>query len=196
VKTLLLFSLFVAVHFLLNGQDTLNSNRRVNPQFWFHIYPKNDINLNLQSTPTTIVAKLYDLQDSGLLISKTSKVDLYRNGDFETTELKYPEIKFVSYRNNQRIISYAVALGVVGFISGAIIGSNIKNRTEDDWDGGWYTGKLLDFMGYGFAIGAGTGALTGSIKTRISIDGIFDKYQKNKLRLQKQSVKFKYLSVD
>ena len=79
---------------MLNAQDSL-SNKRVNPQFWISVYS----NPNLDSNSTKIVCRLYEVKDSSIVISKSSKLSDYYAGKFEVAQFNFNQIRkyFISY---------------------------------------------------------------------------------------------------
>jgi hypothetical protein len=93
MKPLLLFSVFLSCGpCILCAQDSL-SNKRVNPQFWVSAYS----NPNLDSSTIKIVCKLFEVKDSSIVISKSSKLSDYYTGKYDAVlEKKSVKSKYLS----------------------------------------------------------------------------------------------------
>lgn len=176
---------------VVNAQDSL-SNNKVNPQFWFTVYS----NPGLDSSTTKIVSKLYEVKDSSVVISKSSKLAEYYKGNFEVMQLNYNQIKSISYRNSHNIFIGMLVGGLSGLLAGAIIGQG----EEDDDPSGMFSQtaaeKANNDMVVCTGIGIGIGALASFMNVSIPIKGRYINYAKNKTLLEKKSVKSKYLSGD
>jgi hypothetical protein len=190
MKTLLIYSVFLfCSHCILYAQDSLSS-KRVNPQFWVSVYS----NPKLDSSTTKIVSKLYEVKDSSIVISKSSKLSDYYTGKFDVVQFNFNQIKSISYRNRNNIFIGIFAGGLSGLLVGALIGQG----EEDDDPSGMFPltaeEKASGDMILGTAIGIGVGALASFMNVSIPIKGRYNNYAKNKTLLEKKSVKSKYLS--
>jgi hypothetical protein len=190
MKTIIIYSLSLfCSHCILYAQDSLSA-KRVNPQFWVSVYS----NPNLDSSTTKIVCKLYEVKDSSVFISKTSKLSDYYTGNFDVVQFNFNQIKSISYRNRNNIFIGIMAGGLSGLLVGALIGQG----EEDDDPSGMLPltaeEKATGDMILGAAIGIGVGALASFMNVSIPIKGRYNNYTKNKMLLEKKSIKSKYLS--
>jgi len=190
MKTVMIYSVFFfCSHCILYSQDSLSS-KRANPQFWFSVYN----NPSLDSSTTKIVARLYEVKDSSIVISKSSMLADYYRDNFEVRQLNFNDIKSISYRNSHNIFIGILAGGLSGLLVGALIGQG----EEDDDPSGMFPftaeEKASGDMILGTAIGIGVGALASFMNVSIPIKGRYNNYVKNKTLLEKKSVKSKYLS--
>ena len=192
MKTMIISSVILFSNLIfLQAQDSLTT-KRVNPQFWLRIY--NDS--TLQGKTSRMMCRLYEVKDSSLLVSKTSRLADYRKGNFEIMTQNYGMINYISYRNSNNVF-----LGMVlGGLSGLAVGAVVGQREEDDPEGAWFymsaQEKAAGDMISCTLIGIGIGALLGTIKMTIPIHGRHENYMKSKKDLEKISVKIKYLSGD
>jgi len=177
---ILLFLLYSAD--VLNAQDSL-SKKRINPHFWYMLYNETH----------RISGKLYDVKDSFIIISNSGRLSDYQKTIFESKQININSIRTIWYwdRSNFHL---SILLGALsGFVIGAIVGL----QEEDDPSGiiAFTSGeKAIGDMVLGTAIGFGAGALIGSIKVRIPINGVGSNYSKYKSRLEKKSIRYNYLS--
>jgi len=169
---------------IMNAQNT-STRKRVHPYFWFVLY-----NDTLKGS-----MRLYEIKDSVLVISKSSKLADYYTGNYEVKPLKISPIKTIKIWNSNNIYLGMLLGGITGIIVGAIIGSN-EVDSPDSWFGPGQSAenKAAGDMIGGALIGAGAGTLLGLIKVTIPINGSQTNYDMHKKSLEKMSVKHKYLS--
>jgi hypothetical protein len=136
------------------------------------------------------------VKDSSLVISKTSKLsDFYKN-NFELREIPVSDIKTVRFLNTNNLIAAMTLCGIAGGIAGIIRGANEEDSPSSFFGSGRTAeSKAAEDVFYGVIIGVGFGTLLGSIKIKIPINGNNSGFIKYKARLEKESVKYKYLSV-
>lgn len=190
MKTLLIYSIFLfCSQCILYAQDSI-STKRVNPQFWVSVYS----NPNLDSSTTKIVSKLYEVKDSSIVISKSSKLSDYYTGKFDVVQFNFNQIKSISYRNRNNIFIGILAGGLSGFLVGALIGQGEEDDDPSEILPLTAEEKATGDMILGTAIGIGVGSLASFMNVSIPIKGRYYNYAKNKTLLEKKSVKSKYLS--
>lgn len=118
---------------------------------------------------------LYELKDSYILISNSDRMEDYGNNNFETMNLYIHNIEVIRIRRKNNI-----GRGVwMGALSGFALGILVTLPDLDDWL----------FAAFPFAvIGSGIGALVGTIKVRVPINGNLSNYNKCKRKLNKYSL--------
>ena len=170
---------------ILYAQDTLNQ-QRVQPRYW----------ITLNNNSPRISTRLFEVKDSSLVISKTSKLSEYYIRNFTVSELNINQIKSVRYLNTNNVTAGMVLGGLAGMLVGVVIGTN-EEDSPDSFLGSGQTAesKAAGDIFYGAIIGAGIGALVGSFRIKIPLNGNPADYSRYKSLLEKQSVKYKYLSV-
>jgi len=164
------------------AQDSL-SRRRANPRFWIKVYDERK----------KLSVRLYEVGDSFLAASKTSKVANYYTRNFESIQLNANRIKSIWYWNTHNTLIGILIGSASGFLVGAIIGSK-----EESDPAGWFSSTAAekargDMIGCTI-IGGLAGGVFSQIKIKIPIYGNPINYNKYKSRLEKRSVKHKYLS--
>ena len=183
-KILIVSIVMVFIPGMMNAQDS-TLRKRVNPHMWYTLYN----NAHREQ------AKLFEAQDSFLMVSKSGRLSDYYSGNFETTPLKITLVESVLFWNRHNLLLGMLAGAVTGFVIGNIVGQSEKDDPEYSF---FYTSareKAQGDMIAGTFLGCAIGALCGTlIKVEIPIHGSFDNYNKNKARLEKRSIKYKYLS--
>ena len=183
---ILVFIISLSCITMLNAQDSL-TRKRANPHFWFKLYD------DVPRKPLLRV-KLYEVKDSSLVISKTSRIADYSTGNFEATEVYINDIKAIRYRNTHNTI-----IGVlIGTASGLLVGAIIGSTEVDSPSGSWFyssagTKAKEDMIGCAL-MGGCAGAVLSQIKIKIPLYGNSINYSKYKNKLEKKSVRYKYLS--
>lgn len=190
MKTLLIYSIFLFYsQCILYAQDSL-STKRVNPQFWVSVYS----NPGLDSSTKKIVCKLYEVKDSSVVISKTSKLSDYYTGKFEVVQFNFNQIKSISYRNRNNIFIGMLAGGLSGLLVGALIGQGEEDDDPSEILPLTAEEKATGDIILGTAIGIGVGSLASFINVSIPIKGRYKNYANSKTLLEKKSIKTKYFS--
>jgi len=169
---------------MMMAQDSL-SMKRIKPSFWVDLY----------ANDKKVMTKLYEVKDSSLVISKTSRLVDYQIGNFEPTELNIRQIKSIKYWNSNNIFVGMVSGAIAGIVVGALIGKS-EEDSPDSWlfSGRSAESKALEDIVGGALIGAGAGALAGLIRISIPLNGSYANYSKYKSKLEERSVKYKYFS--
>ena len=171
--------------YTLHAQDTLVS-KHINPHFWYTI----------DSEPFKLKGALYEVWDSALVVSTSMKIDDYYTRNYETIPLNVNDIVKIKVRNNNNILLGMVAGGIAGIVIGAISGyAEGDDPPCDEFMCHSFSAeyKALEYGFRGLALGAGAGALIGSFKLEISIHGDIVNFEKYRARLEKKSIKNRYL---
>ncbi|MCK4407749.1 MAG: hypothetical protein KAV44_08750 [Bacteroidales bacterium] len=152
--------------------------------------------VSLNSEPFKIKGVLYEVKDSSILVSRSVVIQDYSTDSFEIAKLNINNIETIKTRRKN-----SIGKGVlIGAVSGLVVGVLIGLIDGDDPpcpSGSWiclrYTaGQKALMAGVPLAVsGAGIGALIGSIKVKIPINGNINNYNRNKNKLRKYTIKEK-----
>ena len=152
--------------------------------------------VSLNSEPFKIKGVLYEVKDSSILVSRSVVIQDYSTDRFEIAKLNINNIETIKTRRKN-----SIGKGVlIGAVSGLVVGVLIGLIDGDDppcTSGSWiclrYTaGQKALMAGVPLAVsGAGIGALIGSIKVKIPINGNINNYNRNKNKLRKYTIKEK-----
>lgn len=146
--------------------------------------------ITLYSSPDHVTGALFQLKDSSILVSSSLvKLD-YEAGNYEVSELYINDINLISTKKRGRslqglLIGGAIGIGTgaaIGLISGDDTGYLMFNLTAEQK-------AFMGGIGLG-AIGALTGAIVGSLKIKIPINGSMDNYYQSKKKLGKSTVRY------
>ena len=152
--------------------------------------------ISLKSEPFKIKGVLYEIKDSSILVSRSVVIQDYSTDRFEIAKLNIKNIETIKTRRKNSI-GNGVLIGVVsGFVVGGLMGL-IDGDDPPCTPGSWFcwritAGQKALMMGVPLAVcGAGIGALIGSVKVVIPINGSISNYNRNKNKLRKYSIKKK-----
>jgi hypothetical protein len=148
--------------------------------------------ISLNNEPYKIKGSLYQVNDSSILVSNSFIIQDYSQGRYETVELHLENIMKIKTRKKNSVGNGAL----VGAISGFVIGGLIGYAAGDDScpSGSWciisFTAEEKAVMlGVPLSIfGAGIGALIGSAKIVIPINGNAKTFNQNKSQLREYSI--------
>lgn len=144
--------------------------------------------MTLNREPFKSKGMLYQSKESSILISPMVK-NKQQISDKSLVEFQISNIETIKLRKNKRIGKGILTGAITGFVTGALIGI----VDGDDPSGTWFALSAEEkaiIAGVPLAVcGAGIGALIGSIKIKIPINGSSEKYRKNKTDLRRYSVK-------
>lgn len=131
---------------------------------------------------------LYQSKESSILITPfINKRQLI--SDEYLVEFPIKNIETIKLRKNKKIGKGILIGAITGLAVGGLIGLISGDDPPDDWFG-LTAGEKAIFAGVPLAAsGAGIGAILGSIKMKIPINGSSDKYQKNIAKLREYSIK-------
>ena len=139
--------------------------------------------VSLNKEPFKIKGVLYELKDSSTLVSNSVIIKDYSTNKFETINLHMNSIETIKIRRNNNI-GRGVWIGAVsGFVIGGLVG---LVGFQDDM---MYPSTALIIGIPSAAAGAGIGALVGSFKVKIPINGDMNNYKMQKKKLKKYSFK-------
>jgi len=166
----------------LNAQDSIQTKDNNQKIKIFRIW------VSLKSDPYKIKGVLYEVKDSSVFVSNSLVIQDYSVDKYEVTKLHIADIETIKIRRKNRIGNGVLIGSLTGFVVGGIVGLV---------DGDDPPGTLLRLdaedkaimMGVPLAvIGAGIGALFGSSKITIPINGSMDNYNRNKEKLRTYSI--------
>ena len=144
--------------------------------------------LTLNSEPFKSKGILYQSKESSILISPLVK-NRQQISDKSLIEFQISNIETIKLRKSKKIGKGILIGAVTGLVAGGLVGL----IDGDDPSGTWFALSAEDkavIGGVYLAVcGAGIGALIGSIKIKIPINGNSEKYRKNKTDLRRYSVK-------
>lgn len=168
ITALRIFLTFMIVFFCiyLNAQEKTKQKNKIY-ETW----------ISLDNKPNTLKGVLYEINDSSIFVSNSKLKKDYSTGNFKVSEIYYNRIDVMKTRRK-----YSIEKGtLIGEVAGLAI---LIAATS----GEGFSPRELAFIGLPFAaIGAGIGALAGSIKVIIPINNSFENFNKNKNKLQKYS---------
>jgi len=142
--------------------------------------------ITLYSDSDNMIGALFLLKDSSILVSSSLvKLD-YNIGNYEVAELYIDDINLISTERQGGSLHGALLGGAIGVSTGVVIGL----ISGDDFFGFTAEQKaIIGGVGLG-AIGALTGAIVGSIKIKIPINGSMENYNRKKKKLGRSTVKY------
>jgi hypothetical protein len=181
-KLLLLTALMLCcIYYSVAQQDTIK--RRKIYETW--IYPADG------SYPLKGV--LYEIKDSLVLISNSKLRKDYSTGNFQVSQFYYNNIDFLKVRKVNRIKRGALIGSALGLACLIPIATEIAKGARDEPGKSIYVGFFTTIIGVPLiSFGAGTGALIGSVKIRIPINGQKENFDLNRNRLEEYSYMNEY----
>ncbi|NUO03250.1 MAG: hypothetical protein HUU01_21785 [Saprospiraceae bacterium] len=141
---------------------------------------------------------LYETQDSSLVFAHSGK--RFQHGITETETVPVSGIKDIYFRRRTAPSTGAIIGGFTGLIVGALIASEFKSSSYSSGSGsgsgfgfspiGGLDGIGESFLGMAIGITAGaiTGKLIGSSRIKISLNGDWKSYSKQREQLKKISI--------
>jgi hypothetical protein len=144
--------------------------------------------LTLKSEPFKSKGILYQSKESSILI-----VPMVKNrqliSDKYIVDFQISNIETIKLRRHNKIGKGILVGAITGLVAGGLIGL----IDGDDPPGTWFALRAEEkaiIAGVPLAVcGAGIGAIIGSVKIKIPINGSSEKYRKNKSSLRRYSVK-------
>jgi len=168
----------------LNAQDTIQKIKIY--RTW----------VSLNSEPFKIKGVLYEVKYSSILVSSSIVIQDYSTDRFEMVELHINNIETIKTRRNNNIGRGVLIGAITGFAVGGLIGL-LSGDDPPCPPGSYFCIRFTaeeKALGAGVSLavsGAGIGALIGSIKVKIPINGSSNSYNRNKNKLRKYSIKKK-----
>ncbi len=128
---------------------------------------------------------LFEIKDNAVTISSSVVIDDYYSSSYETIDFHIFNIEKIRIRRNNNIVKGLWIGALSGFTVGTILGAAYG---ADEYTS---AAKNTFIAAFEMAIlGAGIGALIGSFKIVIPINGNFANYLLNKKKLKKYSLQF------
>ena len=140
--------------------------------------------VSLNESPYKITGWLYAIEDSSILLSKQFNVHdkIIELSDF--SNIYYHDIYKIRTRRKGKLGRSIL----IGTLTGFTIGLVYALAVGEDYNAG--TNAMIVIAGGTFAIvGAGIGAIIGSVKVKIPINGSKDHFNRNKRKLENYSIK-------
>jgi len=127
--------------------------------------------VTLKNNPNTLKGVLYEVKDSSILIVNSLSTIDYLSKNVAVTSINFDDIELLKARRLNSIGKGVLIGSTIGFATGAFYAYTLAEGM------GIYTGIIILYSGFPTAIlGAGTGALFGSIKDRVPIDSDYDNF--------------------
>jgi len=185
-RPVLITVVFLCFHFLLSAQgDSIklwlssDTARKFIYKTW----------ISLINRQNTIKGVLYEVNDSSVFVSNSLLKKDYSIGKYNVTKISFSNIDLVKTRmKNSGVIGASI-----GAITGFVVGRSIGLKLGDDTPGwGLRFSAKEKALWYGIPMAIGgtvLGGLVGSIRIRIPINGSMDKFNRNKSRLKKYTIR-------
>jgi len=183
MKKLLLISVILLNNTFFSSAQQDNVLRSRIFKTWISL--NNQIWSSFDKKESQITGVLYEIKDSSILISNSLKRQDYLKGNFKVSHIDFRSIDDVRLRgkNNLAIGTFVgTVLGVVGAVG---IAQSISREDE-------FAGAMVLFGTPVIAVGAGIGALIGTIRIQIPINGSFENFKRNESRLERHSYLHEY----
>ena len=143
--------------------------------------------ITLISPPDTIIGSLYELKDSSILLSNSLTMKEYHKGEYEITELYIDNINSVRSKSRMGPAGGAAWGLLIGAGAGALMALITEGPPSDiNTDPLAYAISVP----FGAVVGATTGAIIGSIRIKIPINGSMENYNRQKKKLGKYTVQY------
>lgn len=148
--------------------------------------------ITLNSKPFKTTGVLYEIKDSSILVSNSLVIQDYSTDRFGTFKLHINDIETIKIRRKKRVGTGVLLGAITGFCVGGIIGliDGDDPPCRSFCVLRFTAGQKALMAGIPLSIvGAVAGAIIGSVKIKIPINGSMDNYHKYKKRLKKYSFK-------
>lgn len=156
---------------------SLTSNAQENIKYDPRIY-KTWISLN--NRKSLLAGVLYEIKDSSILISNSLLKQDYLKGNYKVTDINFKNIDHVSVRGKNSLLIGSI-IGTAAGIAGAVgIAQGIARKDE-------FFGAFIIVGTPIIVLGTGIGALVGSFRVRIPINGSFEYFRRNERKLESYS---------
>lgn len=143
--------------------------------------------VSLNNEPFKIKGVLYELKDSSILVSSSLVIQDFRDLKLDVIDLKTHNIETIKIRRHKSIRKGAWIGVATGFVLGGIIGASLEEPcNQDDLCFNLLPGM---YASIGMAGGAAIGAVIGSFKLTIPINGSINSYNSHKSKLREYSIK-------
>ena len=165
----------------MNAQDTIQKNKIY--RTWVY----------LNKDPFEIKGALYEIKDSSLSVSNSLVKKEFSTEGLKNAELNIINVETIKLRRNNNIVRGVLIGTGAGLVTGAMIGfisgddppcDNLGCILYPPLTAGQKALSNAAFLGI---CGAGAGALVGSFKIKIPINGNIETFHKSHSRLRKYS---------
>ncbi len=160
----------------MNAQDTIRDPKMYKTWITSNIVPYKTIGV------------LFAVKDSSIIVSNSLRNNDYAKGMFETKELNIKDIEMIQIREKDRAANGMITGALVGAVAAAAIGLVYGDKRPcSNWPCFYAEDIALITAIPLMTIGAGIGAIIGSVKVKIPIGGSADNFYKNKTKLKEFS---------
>jgi hypothetical protein len=156
----------------IHAQDIIKRNM-INPTAVTLI---NDSSLRLNGA-------LYQVNDSSIMISHSTKVKDYKRGDFIVSDVDIIDIQIIKTLSRTKVRNGVFIGAASGFATGCLIGLLSDDSFFDNAEAVLAGGLAV------MPIGVFAGAMIGSFSIKIPINGSMDSFSRNKAKLKKYALK-------
>ena len=139
-----------------------------------------------------IKAVLFDVNDSSITLSDAGNKRDYKHGKYNLSVFPTPELDMVKIRRNKNMNRCALIGTGTGFVLFGVLITSLYPSTSDD-SHQRTEDNLITFVSagaWGALFGAVTGAIIGSCKLKIPINGSQGKFNYQKEKLKSYSVRY------
>jgi hypothetical protein len=144
--------------------------------------------VSLNSEPFKIKGVLYELKDSSIVVSSSLVIQDYRDLKLDVKDLNIHYIETIKIRRHNSIRRGALIGVATGFVLGGIIGSSLEEPCKPgELCFPYYASGVYGSIG--MAGGAAIGAVIGSFKLTIPINGSINSYNRHENKLREYSIK-------
>jgi hypothetical protein len=145
--------------------------------------------LSLNNQSTKLEGVLYDVKDSTILISTSLELADYNTKNIKPTEIPVRSIEKIKIRRRNNIGRNAGLGAVGGLLAGGLLGLIGSGTDEPGGIISFSKGETILITGAIFAVPMGIiGAIVGSSKQKIIINGNIEDYNKIKYQLKEYSI--------
>ena len=137
---------------------------------------------------------LFETKDSSIIVTDSYYKSNYSAGRFRISEINYNDINVIKIQAKNSVLKGIFLGAVTGFVVGAIIGAASGDDNPNTYVPHGYLdtpktagNKALSGGVVSMFLGGGIGAVVGTFKLIIPINGNFDKFRRNKSRLERHS---------
>ena len=184
-RPVLIIVIFLCFHFLLYAQgDSIklwlssDTGRKMIYKTW----------ISFNNGQNTKKGVLFEVNDSAVLVSNSLLKKDYSLGKYNITKFSFNNIDHIKIRMKNSVRRGSL----IGFVTGFVVGGLTGLISGDDPSGFLSFSAKEKALLYGFSMavgGTGLGELIGSIKIKIPINGSMDKFNRNKSRLKKYTIR-------
>lgn len=170
-----IYKLTLSIIILISGIHSISAQDESEKR-----HRKFDTWVHLQDQSEIIEGLLFEIKDSSILVYDSPVKFQYPIDNIHLQSIDYKSVGRVSARRTNSVLTGAIIGSVIGLTGAAVLASKAG-------ESGW-TGMYMVVFGVpATVVGAGTGALIGSVKVKIPINGSYENFMRNKHRLERYS---------